>query len=86
MVLREQVLKLWKAGKTYRQIMNATGLKSSNGVAYYLNKAGFRIVRLTEKQIILLESILIQIKPTSEFTAEALYEIGEALKTARIKS
>lgn len=85
MTTREKVLKLRKDGKTIQQITEAMGFKTTSAVTYYLNRAKYRRLWLTEAQIILLESILIQIKPTSEFTAEALYEIGDALKVARTK-
>lgn len=83
MTKREQVLSLRKEGKTLREIMTIMGYKSTSAVQSYLDQARYRRVWLTEDQIVLLESILIQIRPTTEFNAEALHDIQEAIKLAR---
>lgn len=81
--MTNRILKLRRQGKTIAQIKVALNIASNASVYHHLNKVGMRPLMLTANELVLLESILLQVQPTSEFTAEACWSILEAIKLSK---
>lgn len=81
----EEILKYRRSGKSIQWIKDKYGFKSDGSVYHHLNKAKLRAVYLTEGEVLVLRRLLTELvgkPPSSEFVAEALWNINEALKLA----
>lgn len=84
----DKVLKLYREDKSIEQIKSVMGFKSNGSVYHHLNKFKIRPVRLTEAEIVLLRGLMTEMMsgtPSSEFTAEMVSNINQALKLAEAK-
>lgn len=84
----EEILKYRRAGKSIQWIKDKYGFKSDGSVYHHLNKVKMRAVYLTEGEVLVLRRLMTELvakQPSSEYAAEAIWNINEALKLAERK-